>query len=296
MKRHQVLLSAHLTAQVRHGAFMDCAADVIAACGACEVPVTLLKGISTSSQLYPKEHLRPMSDIDVLIPADKYSLVESELLDRSYRRGSDPLMEDPHHGVPLVHQGRRVWVELHASLYPPRSELMGNRLYSLQNIAEQSVAATYHGRPVRRLSYELQLVYIASSWVLDLTLSKIHPSFLPALFDAVYLLKSFRRDLDWNGMMDWLDNELAAASLYVMLSYLSQRRVCHTPIISNLRASQRLVGAVELPIVHGMLDHYLIGGRRWNLFLPPPVPGRYSIRRQLRKRWSRRQPAADGSR
>ena len=105
---------------------------------------------------------------------------------------------------------------------------MGNRLYSLQNIAEQSVAATYHGRPVRRLSYELQLVYIASSWVLDLTLSKIHPSFLPALFDAVYLLKSFRRDLDWNGMMDWLDNELAAASLYVMLSYLSQRRVCHT--------------------------------------------------------------------
>ena len=47
---------------------------------------TLLKGISISDQHYPIAHLRPMGDIDILIPADAYESVESALLHRGYAR------------------------------------------------------------------------------------------------------------------------------------------------------------------------------------------------------------------
>lgn len=285
--RHEILLSSDLTARLRHRLRVETAGEVIDVCAGFGAPATLLKGISISEQYYPAGHLRTMSDIDILLPAKAHQAVEAELLRRGFQRGSDPLMEDAHHGIPMFHPERQVWIELHWSLYPQRSELMGNRTFGSQNVTSQSVASFFNGRRVSRLSDELQLVYIASSWILDLTLSKIHPSFLPALFDAVHLLQCARRDLDWNGIIGWLDNELAAASLYVMLSYLAQRRVCTAPIISNLRASQSLVSAVELSITHAMLDYYLIGGRRWKLFLPPPVPGRYSLRRQWRKRWSK---------
>ena len=283
-KLREVLLSADLTAQVLHGAIIDSAKDVIDACAVCEVPVTLLKGISISGQYYPEAHLRPMSDVDVLIPAQGYSAVESELARRGFQRGSDPPMEDAYHGIPLVHRERRVWVELHTALYPQRSGLMENSTFGLQNVAARSVDSLFHGRQVRRLSNELQLVYIASSWIQDLTLSRIHPTSLPALFDAVYLLKSSGENFNWSEINSWLDDELAATSLFVVLSYLARRGLCAPAALSPFRSHQRLVGAIQLPIIHAIVDHYLIGGRPWNLLLPPPVPGRYNLRRQLRKR------------
>ena len=279
-------LSAELTERVRHGAITDTAEDVIDACTACGVPVTLLKGISISSQHYPEEHLRPMSDIDVLVPAMAYSTIESALQDRGFQRGSDPPMADPHHGVPVMHRMRRVWVELHTTLYPSKSELMGNRVFSELHIAEQSIASTFHGRPVRRLSNELQLVYVASSWIRDITLKKIDPSFLPAVFDAVYLLKSSGSVLDWNAMLGWLDNRFAAASLYVLLTWLEKRELAECPVLPRLAVTQSLVGPLELRLIHATIDHCLIGGRPWNLPLPPPVPGRYNMRRQLKKRFA----------
>lgn len=282
------LLSADITAQVRHSCQIDTAKEVIDACQEVDVPATLLKGISTSHQFYPSPHLRPMADIDVLIPHDAYETVESAILRRDYNRHPDYLpADDFHHGVPLLHSERGVWVELHTSLFPKSDSLRANSLFGSRNVNDQSVECIFQGRQARRLSDELQLVYIASSWMRDLTLSKIHPSFLISLFDAVRLLRESRETLNWNRLFGWLDNELAMASLYVMLTYLSRVGIelCAHSIVSRVASRQHLVGTLELRIMHAMLDWYLLGGRTWDLPLPPPVVGRYSLRNQLRKRW-----------
>ncbi len=285
------LLSAELTAQVWSGNLRGTATEVIAACKEARAPVTLLKGVSTSDQYYPSAHLRPMADIDVLIPEHTYESVESSILRRGYNRHLEyEPAEDPHHGIPLSHPERRVWVELHTALFPIADSLRFNAVFSPSHIAAQSVASTFHGSPVYRLSDELQLVYIASSWMRDLTLSKIHPSFLISLLDAVYLLKCSGRTLDWNGLLGWVDNVMAIASLYVMLAYLSRHgfEPCSASVLSRLASGQDIVGPLQLRVIHAMLDHYLIGGRPWNYVFPPPVPGRYSVQHQLRKRWPAR--------
>jgi hypothetical protein len=36
--------------------------------------------------------------------------------------------------------------------------------------------------------------------------------------------------------------------------------------------------------MHAVLDRYLLGAKTWKLPVPPPVPGRYNLRRQFVKR------------
>jgi Uncharacterised nucleotidyltransferase len=286
----EALLSADLTARVRQGSAVDATLQIIEACADLRVRLTLLKGISVSEQLYPAEHLRPMADIDLLIPALDYARVESALLSRGYSRLDFPPIGAFHHGAPLRDPRRQVTVELHTSLFDEDSPFCDGTVFSPPNVALRSVASTYHARPVHRLSLELQLAYIASSWFNDLTVHKVHPSFLASLFDAVYLLSTRGQALDWSSMLGWLDSDVAKASLYAMATYLPRFGVEPLPAeaLSRLASNRGLVGPIQRRLIHTMLDCWLIGARFWDLALPPPVPGRYSLSHQFEKRILRR--------
>lgn len=313
--RRNALLSANLTAQVRYGNLVDTANEIIDACRTIQVPVTVLKGISIGDQHYPAGHLRPMGDIDILIPAHALQSVESAVLQLGYIRSLEhELSEDAHHSAPLFHPERRVWVEIHIDLFRKSAGLRRNRVFSRSQVAAQSVASKFHSRPVYRLTDELQLVYIASSWIKDLTQHNIHPSFVPSLLDAVYLLKASETSLDWDDLFGWLDNETAVASLYIMLAYLSRRGLHQfaPSILSRLASRQDLVGPAELRIISAVLDNYLMAGPPftrlfsdwhativlnammasgshtakllslpWKVAFPPCIPDRYSMRYQL---------------
>lgn len=292
----EALLSADLTARVRHADWVDTLLQVVDACERLQIEATLLKGISVSEQFYPEEHFRPMADVDVLIPEQALSRVESVLLDEGFIRVEFPPIDGLHHGAPLRHAQRDTIVELHRSLFPNDSALCSGTVFNPAQVARRSVASTYHGRPVARLSPELQLVYIAASWFNDLTHHKVQPGFLATLFDAVYLLAAAGGTLDWSRLLQSLDNEMARASLYAMMSYLPRHGVQALPpaILARLDTTRRLVGPIQLKWIHEMLDRYLIGGRPWDFVLPPPVPGRYSPGHQFEKRVLgrlRRQPA-----
>jgi hypothetical protein len=312
--RRDMLLSAHLTAIARHGNLIDATREIVEACEARGVRVTLLKGISVSDQYYPDAHLRPMGDIDVLVSAPANTTVEATILQLGYKRQPDyQHRAGAHHGAPLYHPERRVWIEVHNALFPEDASLRSGRVFSPSHVAAHSVSSTFHGSAVNRLTDELQLVYIASSWVRDLSCYGIHASFTPPLLDAVYLLNATDA-LDWDDLLGWLDNPMAAASLYVMLSYLSRHRLCQAelPILFRLASSQDVVGPLALRIIHSMLDKYLLGGRPfsrfirewhvsivlstllapgssgrklasvpWNILFPPTVAERYSVRYQL---------------
>jgi hypothetical protein len=176
-------------------------------------------------------------------------------------------------------------IELHTGLFAADSELGTGGAFGAANVARQSVASIYHDRPVKRLSAELQLAYIAASWFNDLAVSRFQPSFIASLFDAIYLLRRGGPALDWPGLLGWLDNDMARASLRALLSYLPRYGVpAPPPVLEALAARQRLLGPVGLRLVHEALDRYIVGGRQWDLPIPPPIPGRYSPGHQLRKR------------
>jgi len=307
------LLSADLTAQVRFGNLCEAAVEVVDACRRVGVRPTLLKGISISHQHYPIPHLRPMGDLDILVPESELELVESSLLRTGLVRMPGKVRHaGSHHGIPLRHPQRRVWVEVHSALFPKSSELSSAALFSPARIAAHSVASTFLGRPVFRLTDELQLAYIASSWIRDLSRNQIHASLVLPLLDAIYLLKASGKSLDWDRLLAGLDdNELAAASLYIMLAYLSRRGLaaCPSPVLSRIASRQRIIGAWERIIIDLLLDTYLIRGRPfarffnnwtalivlntllargshlrklfalpWNIVFPPSLPNRYSVR------------------
>ena len=287
-RRSEVLHASDLVALVRHGALIDTSIDLIDTAAAVGVPLTLLKGISISEQYYPSGHLRRMSDVDVLIPAESYAGMESELLRRGYARGSKPYNPDLPHGIPIGNVERGTWVELHTAMFPRSSELLEGTTFTLGTIAANSVDSTLASRPVQRLSDELQIIYIACSWNLDLTLCRYHPSFAAALFDAAFLLRSSGAQLRWDRVLQMVDNDMAAASLLVLLATLSRHGLCNTPpILRDLAARQRLVGPIQLRAILTGIDRYELGARRWSFPLPPPVVGRYKLSRQLRKRLGR---------
>ena len=278
------LLSADLTAQVRRGQQVDTANEIIDCCAALGVPVTLLKGISTSEQFYPLPHLRAMADVDVLVRGEAREAVESALVQRGYRPlESHRHVEGFHHAAPLFHPGRQVWVEIHIKLFPDYDELGRCQLFDVTSVATESVPSQFGGRPVYRLRDELQLAYIATSWMRDISLSQIQPGFVHSLFDAIRLLVGRRKLLDWARLLGMLDSPLAAQSLHLMLAYLRRRQLFDAPraVLDSLAARQGALHVFERIAIYAILDWYLIGGRYWNIAMPVPVPGRYySARRE----------------
>lgn len=287
------LLAAELTARVRHAALAQAALELIDACAALGVELTLLKGLSVSTQYWPAPHLRPMSDIDLLLPPARHDEVAAMLTapDGRCERLDFPVRPGLHHDAPLRHRRLGTVVELHKALFPADSPFSVGTLFAPAQVLARSQPASLQGRAVRRLPAALQLPYIAAAWFNDLTELQVDPSFLASLFDAVFLLRRDGPTLAWDALRHWLDEDdgMVCGCLYALLSYLPRFGVAPAPgdFMAWLGGSQRTVGPLQRRLIHWMLDHHLVAARPWSLPLPPPVPGRYSPRWQWRKRMAR---------
>jgi hypothetical protein len=291
----ELLLASDLAARLQHDNRVEAAAGLIDMGQQLGVRVVPLKGISLSEQHYPSGHLRPMGDIDVLIPGVAYAALERRMLANGYERAPGYVADASEaHGVPLYLPRCAVWVELHTALFPEDSPLRRNRLFGGPQLERELVSCTFAGRAVQRLSDEMQLIYAAAGWIRDMSSRDMHPSFLPPLFDAVYLLRGAGPRFDWDRLLRVLDNETAAASLCILLGYLA-RHGLHAPpreALCRLGVVQRLVGPLELRILHRVFDSRLSSGRRanhlfqsWHLFPNLIKPG-LPIVKLLRLPWN----------
>jgi putative nucleotidyltransferase-like protein len=279
------LSSEEMTARLRHADRIDVACEVIDLCARHGESLTLLKGISTSEQFYPAAHLRPMADVDVLASVRSCRRIQSLLEAKGYRpRENCPDNDDQQHAPPLRHPTLGVWIEIHRRLFHACHELSAARVFATESLHANSESFTFHGLAARRLLPEIQLIYLAASWMRDLTENGLHPSFLASIFDATFLLR--RAALDWTKLVALTGDAMPTASLHVLLSYLATRRVCAVPreLRDELAVRQKVVGPLQVHVIHAVLDRYLIGGRLWRHAFPPRLPDRYRIRQQ----WSRR--------
>jgi Uncharacterised nucleotidyltransferase len=254
--------AADLTTRLINEIQLETLSEILARCKDRLPPITLLKGSSTGSELYPQPHLRVMRDLDLLVSAAEQPKLESTLLEMGFRQQSTnrhDFYATHHHSMPFYHRGRDVWVEVHRGLFPPGSGVAKLPAFNSRSIAAESRPSWLNGISVVRLSTELQMVYTASHWALELK----REGGLFALLDIIYLLKEARQNIRWDKISNWVKNSVAGAHLYLVLSYLNKNNIIEldSKILADLFVRQRSFGMVNLRIAHSLITRYLVAGK-----------------------------------
>jgi hypothetical protein len=266
------LKTSDLTIRMINEIQLETLDEILIRCRNLLPPITLLKGCSIGTELYPQSHLRVMRDLDLLVEPKEQPVVESTLVEMKFRQRSTNSREyyaTHHHSMPFYHSGKNVWVEVHRGLFPPSYKLAALPVFSPRNITAESRLSTLKEIPVMRLSVELQIVYTASHWALELK----PEGGLFALLDIIYLLRRAEHDIHWNLIFNWIEGSVAATHLYLALSYLDQNNIVDLDrdILRELFRRQRSFGVFNLRVAHNLITRYVVAGKI------PIAPGKVAI-------------------
>jgi hypothetical protein len=255
------LRAADRWARIRHVDAYAAALEILDACATGHVPPpTLLKGLSVGSEYYPSPHHRFLGDLDLLVTPDALEATLGVIQHLGFTSGG-ALSDSPdgthHHLPPLAHPRTGIWVELHTGLFPARQGLDRDGPFSAPEVMAERRPSDLEGRPVFRLSPELQIVYTASHWAMD---------FAPAagargLLDMLLLLRTEADALDWDHILLWLENRRIAAHLQLMLGCLADWELLEMP--AKLRDHWNRVAVLEpgaLEVLAGMVERYQLRG------------------------------------
>ncbi len=163
------------------------------------VPALFLKGVHLAASVYPQAGLRPMRDIDVLVPEERAddALAALERAGAARESGKDGDLDawraGMHHLPALVMPGRGVRVEVHTSL-SPREQVSAAGVRDIPDwdqLWPRAASIECAGRTVRVLSPEDLLVHLVVHAVYHHRLSN-GPL---ALADVGFLLARHR--IDW---------------------------------------------------------------------------------------------------
>lgn len=254
--------AADLTARLINQIQLETLGEILARCERLFPPITLLKGSSTGSELYPEPHLRIMRDLDLLVDPKDQPKLESILLKMGFRQQSTNSHEfyaAHHHSMPFYHRERDVWVEVHRGLFPSNNKLAQLPVFSPGNIRAELRPSWLRGIPVMRLSTELQVVYTASHWALELK----RAGGLFGLLDIIYLLNRAPRNIRWDAIGKWVQDSVAGTHLYLVLSYLNKNNLIELDrtILVDLFARQQSFGRLNLKIAHSLITRYVAVGK-----------------------------------
>jgi putative nucleotidyltransferase-like protein len=254
--------AADLTTRLINAIQLETLSEILVRCEGLLRPITLLKGSSTGSELYPQPHLRVMRDLDLLVDPNEQPKLESILLEMGFRQRSPNSHEfyaTHHHGMPFYHKDRDVWVEVHRGLFPPSHKLAKLPVFSPRNITAELRPSWLKGVPVTRFSTELQIVYTASHWALELK----REGGLFALLDIIYLLRRAQQKIRWDTILNWIQDSVAGTHLYLVLSYLNKNNLIELDraILADFFVRQKSFGLVNLKIAHSLITRYVVAGR-----------------------------------
>jgi len=217
-----------LTAHALTNAAYDSLARALAAAREIECPVILLKGAATALLYYPSPHLRPMGDIDLLVPVDRRAAFEEALRRFSFRQFPiDPWLnyDDHLHSAPFWDPERRVWIEVHTSVFPRDYRLAQNPRFSQAAIAAQLTPIAVRDQTAYAMNHELQLIYTSARW--SEMFNPRHGVY--PILDAALLIRQHRDTLDWERILTLVRGSWAALPLHLMLCYLDESDLSPIP-------------------------------------------------------------------
>lgn len=158
-----------------------------------DIPYQALKGAYLSTRCYPEAGLRPMRDIDILVPADKVMAAYELLVKKGWQPPEEALVVfNPKHLPALMSPNRLVQLELHQRLSP--THFIGGDLPDMTaspGYWQRTVEADVGGQRIKFPSPTDTLLHLIRHAVIDhsfengpLTLS-----------DLAYILG--RKEIDW---------------------------------------------------------------------------------------------------
>lgn len=219
------IAAADLAARAQTQATLRATANVLATLNGIDIVPTLIKGISVA-RYYPQPHLRQMGDVDVLIPEGALPRAEQAMLDEGYERRTEAdksadEWRDYHHGCPLYHPDKRIWLELHTKLLPPSSLVQAEPPLDLSGIDGMRREETWLDHRVHRFDPEFELLYVAVSWCRDFGNANLSGTQRP-LIDACIMLNRADVGPDWDRIVRWSHDAQSGACLFVLLSLLNR--------------------------------------------------------------------------
>ena len=146
-------------------------ARIASALAQAGIPVIWLKGIALAQTVYVRPHLRPMEDLDLLVPYEQREAAFQTLLQAGYEvLPPDDLSEKmgaqhaPHHYNLVGGPGLNTKVELHFRL------MMDDRFLPLSEMEwfwAESVVESANGADMRQLKDEAHFIYLAAHAILQ---------------------------------------------------------------------------------------------------------------------------------
>lgn len=130
--------------------------------GTHEIPVALLKGMAMAFTVYPEEALRPMGDLDILVPEKLVFKARDVLLSSGCQSVHIPMSEwhEKHnaHIRALRLPPHKYLIEIHSKLYASGSRLQPGQLEWEQSVVQRTTS--FGNFPV--LNYPLMVYHLAS--------------------------------------------------------------------------------------------------------------------------------------
>jgi Uncharacterised nucleotidyltransferase len=258
--------AAELTARVLTAGQYDTLCEVLTAARDIECRLVLLKGAATALRYYPAPHLRPMGDIDVLVPADRQPLLEARLRALGFQQRSNQpaaAFEGWHHSMPFYCSQRGTWIDVHSNVYPPQHPQAHDSLFSWEAITSQLSPVGIGKHTGYAMNHELQLVFTSARWAEEFDPARgIYP-----ILDAALLIEKHRHTLDWDRILTIVRESWASTALHLMLTYLRRWDLALVPpeVLNTLAASDRHANRIFFRLLHRLVTMYAIEGRPFGL-------------------------------
>ena len=258
--------AAELTSRALTAGKYDTISEVLTAAGSIECRVILLKGAATALRYYPAPHLRPMGDVDVLVPADRQPLLEARLLALGFQQRSNQPADafaGWHHSMPFHCLRRGTWIDVHSSVYPPHHPHAQDPLFSWEAIISQLSPVTVGQQTAYVMNHELQLVFTSARWAEEFDPARgLYP-----ILDAALLIGMHRDTLDWDRILGIAGDSWAGTALYLMLSLLQRWELALVPpeVLTAMAAKDRHQNRVFFPLLYRLTATYALEGRPFGL-------------------------------
>jgi hypothetical protein len=164
--------------------------DILSRLAKIHTPVILLKGAHLAKFVYPHAGLRPMGDLDLLIPQGRLGQAHQALVSMGYTAKRNFFIQrerKTHHHLPPYHRRNRI-VELHWTIASPLSPLN----IDLEGLWQRARPAPGHKPPAWLLSPEDLLLHLSLHLLQDEFSSGIR-----RIYDIAQALDYYQAELDW---------------------------------------------------------------------------------------------------
>jgi hypothetical protein len=233
--------------------------QVLAALEERDIPVISLKGAALSEEVYRDICLRPMADLDLLVPEEKAHVAQGIVQGLGYHQvGTTEEQEDTtrhHRHLPgLAHNGKPVLVEIHRHVVRRDSGLH----FDIEGLWERARSAEVAGRPALVLAPQDQVIHLCLNFFVDRGFRS--QTALRQLCDVAESIRCYDSPFFWDQLTDQVEEYNLAGPVSCVL-YAAQR-LLEAPVPQKV-VQQLWPAGFEEASVRSYLRRRVLDARPW---------------------------------